>query len=143
MNSCKKCNLKTCSWIALVASVIIGIIAGYVFSLGLFPHVLGVTARIALRLGVLTISFVLAGICLCGLIWTNQIRECFSGGIGCLLAGAFGTVIFSLIIMSIPLSYASTISAILVGLCSACTTLMIISLINTIRCLVCELRFRP
>lgn len=143
MNSCNKCSLKTCSWLSLLISVIIGIAAGYIFSLGLFPGIIGVTARIALRLGVLTIGFVLASLVACGLLWTNQIKECFSGDISGLVLGALGTVVVTLIILSIALSPASLVSAILVGLGAFFVTLMIISLVYLIKCLVCVLRFRP
>ncbi len=142
MNSCNRCNPRTGIWVALIASVIIGIVAGYVFSLGLLTGVISVTARIALRLAVLAIAFVLAGLVLCGFIWTSQIRECFIHGTSGLLVGGFGTIVVATILMSLSAAIGVTITAIIVGLGAFFAALMVVALINLIRCLICELRFR-
>ena len=142
MNSCKKCDLRTCNWLAIVASLFVGILVGYFFSLGLVPSILAVTARIALRLAVLTIGFVLAGLCLSALWYPNQLRACFGGGLACLLIGAFGTVVAALIILSIALSPASIFSIIIVGLGAFFLALMIISLVYLIKCLICVVSVR-
>jgi len=142
MNSCKKCIFSTCGCLAILAALLIGAAVGALFFFGLLPNILTVVARIVLRLGVLTIAFILAAQALSSLYLPNPLRDCLCSGITCLLVGAFGSVILAIAALSVALAPFSIIYAVIVGLGALFLTLMIIALIAFIRCVLCRMCMR-
>jgi len=139
MNSCKKCDFNACGCLAIIASLLIGAAVGALFYFGFLPNILAVVARIVLRLGVLTIAFVLAAQALSSLYLPNPLRDCLCGGITCLLVGAFGSVILAIAALSVALAPFNFIYAVIVGLGAVFLALMIIALIQFIRCVQCRM----
>jgi hypothetical protein len=142
MNSCKKCSLSACSCLAAVVAIIVGVAVGALFFFSLLPFIQTIVASIVLELGVWAIAFILVAQILSSLYLPNPLRDCLCSGIGCLLAGAFGSVILAIIALSVVLTPYSIISAVIVGLGALFFTLLIISLISFIRCVLCKMCMR-
>lgn len=129
------CNCRNrCALLAIVASVIIGIVAAFLQITGTItvtPVFLIVAFGIAVAaLGVLVIATALvrryAGACLCTALQT-------------LLTGILGTILLSVVLLAVGIVATSVISAILVGLTAGFFALTITGSACFVRCLAdCE-----
>lgn len=129
------CNCRNrCALLAIVASVIIGIVAAFLQITGTItvtPVFLIVAFGIAVAaLGVLVIAAALvrryASTCLCTALQT-------------LLAGILGTILLSVVLLAVGIVATSVISAILVGLTAGFFALTITGGACFVRCLAdCE-----
>lgn len=129
------CNCRNrCALLAIVASIIIGIVAAFLQITGTItvtPVFLIVAFGIAVAaLGVLVIATALvrryAGACLCTALQT-------------LLTGILGTIALSVVLLAVGIVATSVISAILVGLTAGFFALTITGSACFVRCLAdCE-----
>ena len=129
------CNCRNrCALLAIVASVIIGIVAAFLLITGTItvpPVFLIVAFGIAVAaLGVLVIATALvrryAGACLCTALQT-------------LLTGILGTILLSVVLLAVGIVATSVVSAILVGLTAGFFALTITGSACFVRCLAdCE-----
>jgi hypothetical protein len=143
MNSCnKKCNFNSCSCLAIAAALLIGAAVGALFYFGFLPGIVPDVAQIAIRLGILTIAYILLAQLFSSLYLPNPVRDCLCCGIAPRLVGAFGTVILGIAILSVALTPGNLIFAALVGLGAAFLALLIIALISFINCVLCRMCLR-
>lgn len=86
MNSCnKKCNFNSCSCLAIAAALLIGAAVGALFYFGFLPGIVPDVAQIAIRLGILTIAYILLAQLFSSLYLPNPVRDCLCCGIAPLL----------------------------------------------------------
>jgi len=140
--SCKKCDFSALSCLAIAAALLIGAAVGALYYFGFLPLIVPDVARIVLRLGVLTIGYVLIALLFSSLSMHNPVRDCLCSGIAPLLAGAVGSIVLAIAVLSVALTPGNVIFAILVGLGAAFFTLMIIALIVFISCVLCRMCMR-
>jgi len=141
-NNNKCCNFNTWGCLAIAAALLLGAAVGALFYFGFLPGIVPDVARIALRLGVLAIAYVLIAQLFSSLYLPNPLRDCLCCGIAPLLVGAFGTVVLAIALLSVALVPGNLIFAVLVGLGAAFFTLLIIALIAFINCVLCRLCMR-
>lgn len=126
------CNCKRdCTLLAVIASIIIGIIAAFLQITGVItvtPAFLWVVLGIAVvYLAVLLVSIALARISTC--------RPCLCNAIHTVLTGILGTILFSVVLLGVGVTATSVVSAILVGLLLALLTLTFAGTACLIQCL--------
>ncbi len=138
MNSSGKCFNITWCCIGIFISLIVGIIIGVLFAFHVFTSLI-TAVWILLGIAVLTLIFVELALIFGALSFTNPLNECLRRGIRCLLIGIIGTIIIAIILLSITLTISIPV-IILVGLLAFFFTLMIISLIALIRCIIVSMR---
>ena len=128
MNNCS-CR-QNCMGIAVLASIVIGIIAGFLTSSGILtvavPLLWALFAIGAVSLGTLLVLTVLSG--------ARSLR-CICNALLLLLTGILGTLLVSVILLVIDIAAASTIGAIITGLLFLFFTLLITSSACLIRCI--------
>ncbi len=128
MNNCS-CR-QNCMGIAVLASIVIGIIAGFLTSSGILtvalPFLWALFAIGAVSLGTLLVLTVLSG--------ARSLR-CICNALLLLLTGILGTLLVSVILLVIDIAAASTIGAIITGLLFLFFTLLITSSACLIRCI--------
>lgn len=121
-------NRRGCTTIAIIASVIIGIVAAF----------LRITAVITVTPAFLWVVFGIAVAYLAVLLGTMAItrrsgyRSCLCTTLAVLLAGILGTILFSILLLAITFAATSIIGAIIVGLLLLSFSLII----STTACLV-------
>ena len=132
------CGFSPCLSIAFPVSLVVGILVAILFTFGLIPGITTAT-WIVFGLGVLGLVFVLIAVLLLGCNRCFVLLKCLEKLLPCLLAGIFGTIILSLVALSIVLSI-GIFTIILVGLLAFFFSLLIVSLILLIQCVI-ENRF--
>ena len=143
MNCNKKCcNFSACSCLAIAAALLLGAAIGALYYFGYLPLIVPDVARIVLRLGVLTVAYVLIAQLLSSLYLPNPVRDCLCCGIAPLLVGAFGSIVFAIAVLAVALTPGNLIFAVLVGLGAAFFVLMIIALVSFINCVLCRMCMR-
>lgn len=120
-----------CSVLAIVASVILGVVTAFLQITGTItvtPVFLLVALGIAVvALGVLVVAFALAR--------RDVLSECVCTTLEVLLTGILGTILFSVVLLAVGIVATSVICAILVGLVAGFFALTIAEAACLIRCL--------
>jgi len=133
-----KYNSTACGFIGVLTSIAIGVIIGILFALGFIPNI--VTAVwIAFGLAVLTLVILVIAVFLAVYTESKILSKCLKRHISCLMAGILGTLISALAALSIVLNPAFISVVILVGIGAFFTSLMIISLVLFVLCIVDKL----
>ncbi len=130
--TCINCGQRTCcTTLAVVASLIIGIITAFLrFSaiITLTPAFLWVVFGIAIvYLGITAVVSAIAG--------SSGIRNCVCQTLTSLVLGVLGTILFSLILLGVTFAATSVIGAIFSGLLLGFFSLFITSSACIIKCL--------
>ncbi len=124
------CDCKSdCTTLGVIASVIIGIIAG----------ILRFTAVITVTPAFLWVTLGIAVVYLAILLFTSVRREtggrhCLCGSLKALLFGILGTILFSVILLAIPFAATSVLGAIITGLLLTFLSLIFTSTVCQVRC---------
>jgi len=125
------CNKLSCTTAALIAGVIIGVVAAF----------LQVTAVITVTAAFLWVVFGIAVVFL-GALAVTAPRTTDAESCGCvcstlngILAGALGTILFSVVLLAVGITATSILSAVLVGLLLFFFTLLLGSMACLTRCL--------
>ena len=130
MNACSCKNTCECSFVAVVVSFIVGIVAAF----------LNFSATIAVPSFVLWIFFGVALIFLALALFSahfvcgKEIKGCICSTLKAFFAGIFGTVLFALILVLVDLA-AGLLASVITGLLFAAFALTITSAACLIRCL--------
>lgn len=128
-NNC--CFRWSCSTIAVIAGVILGVLAAFLQITGVItvtPAFLWVTLGIAVGyLAILLASAAFTRSC--------NICSCRCGVLNILLAGILGTILFAVILLAVGIVATSVVSAILVGLLVLFLTLTLAASACFVRCL--------
>jgi len=130
------CNCRiSCPLIAIVASIIIGIITAFLritAVITLTPAFLWVVFGIAIAYLAITLLSASS-------VQNNCTRICICPILSVLLTGVLGTVLFSVILLAITFAATSIVGAIITGLLLAFFTLILTSTACLVKCLVdCE-----
>lgn len=129
------CCKTSCTLLAIVASVVLGIVAAFLQIAAVItvtPVFLWVALGIAVvYLGILLTSATLSRRTLC--------RPCVEGSVTTTLVGILGAILFSAVLLAVGITATSVVSAILVGLLAGFLTLVFTGSACLIRCLTeCE-----
>lgn len=117
--------------ILVIISVIIGILVGIAFGTGIIT---GIIAALWTVLGIAILAILtLLGIAIFG---RRDAEECLCRNGNCLLFGAIGTVIFSIVTLALTVSAIAT--AVLVGITAFFAILTILAFAKLIACLINE-----
>ncbi len=131
MASCD-CNSKlSCTFIGLIASIIIGVVAAVLN----FTAVITVTpAFLWVLLGIAVVYLATALVGTAHSCTDNRSRPCICSALSALLTGILGTVLFSVILLGIEFAATSVLGAIFVGALLFSFTLTITSTACLVKC---------
>lgn len=124
-----------CGAIGTVLGIISGVIVAVLFSLGLTPLIIA-GIWVAFGIAALTLIYIIALAVRDACNNCCTLKKCLSGDLKCLLAGTFGTILATLILVSVSLEISSIIVTIIVGIATFFLIFLIASLISFIKCLV-------
>lgn len=131
MASCNCCTRRSCTALAVIASVAVGVIAAFLqFSavITVTPAFLWVTLGVAIGyLGVTLLSTALAR--------REAATPCCCTAIAAQLFGILGTVLFSIILLAVTFAATSVIGAIFVGVLLFFFALTVTSTACVVKCL--------
>lgn len=134
----KRCWFTGCGFLGVFISIIVGAAVGVLFAFSLIPFITTVV-WIAFGLGVLTLIFLITGVFLSATSRSETLIKCTKRNTPCLLAGIFGTIITSIVALSIVLTPALILVITFVAILAFFVSLMFIALIGYILCITCEL----
>lgn len=131
MASCD-CNCKLgCTFIGLIASIIIGIIAAVLN----FTAVITVTpAFLWVLFGIAVVYLALALVGTAHARTDNRSRPCICSALSALLTGILGTVLFSVILLGVEFAATSVLGAIFVGVLLFFFSLTVTSTACLVKC---------
>lgn len=122
------CNRDCDCVLGVIISLFLGVIIGVLFYFSLIPTI---TTALWIAFGLAALALVLiVGISIFGT------PKCVCGNGKCLLAGIIGTLVTATISLSLTLTATSVIYAIIVGLTGFFFSLLLISFIYLISCLI-------
>jgi hypothetical protein len=132
---CSCCCRWSCAAVALVVSVILGVVAAFLQFAGVIAvaaALLGVAFAVAVGyLAVLLVAAVL--------LRRRETERCLCGALGTALAGSLGTALFSVVLLVVDVAATSAIGAILVGLLVLFATLLLTGTACLVQCIAgCE-----
>lgn len=112
MQNCNYCYRCSCTAVAVVAAIVLGIVAAFLQITGV------ITVTAAFLWVVLGIAVVYLGVLvITGALAREERRQsCLCDSLNALLVGILGTVLFSLILLAVGIVATSVVSAILVGI---------------------------
>ena len=132
------CNRDNGCLLATVVSIFLGVIIGVLFFFEFIPAIL-VGTWIAFGVAVLS----LIGITAIAVAENKKGERCMCEYGGCLLAGIIGTIVSTLIALAVGLTAGVVLSAIIVAVLGFFFSLLIITVVLFIRCLIdANCRFR-
>lgn len=99
-NSCRR---SACSTWGIIISVIFAAAVGILYGMGNVPNI-ETSVWIAFGLGVLTLVFEFVGVDLASINPETSLYKCLYNEINCLLVGSVGTIVSSLVLLSITLT---------------------------------------
>lgn len=134
----EKCSFNACSCTGILISIVIGAIFGLLYAFGLLPGIV-VAAWIAFGLAVLAITGLVAGVFVAAVHPVSPLSKCLCKNTTCLLAGIIGTILTTLVLLSVALSPGFLAVIILVAIAAFFFTLMTIGIIKFIQCIVHKL----
>ena len=115
--------------ITIIISLLLGVIAGILFFLGILTEIT-VSLIIAIILALIIGTFLFV------LIIIPRYNECVRNASCCVLIGLIGTLLTSLITLSIDITMISVAVAILIGLAIFFASLMIIKFFGLLNCII-------
>ena len=123
MQNCNCCYKCSCTAVAIVAAILLGIVAAFLQITGV------ITVTAAFLWVVLGIAVVYLGVLvITGAVARDESRlRCLCDSLNTLLVGILGTVLFSLVLLAVGIVATSVVSAILVGLLVAFFFLIILA----------------
>ncbi len=129
------CCKTSCTLIAIIASVVVGIVAAFL-QIAAVITVAPVFLWVALGIAVVYLGILLTTTTLTR---RTQCRPCQRRSVATVLAGILGTILFSVVLLAVGITATSVISAILIGLLAGFLTLTFTGTACLIRCLAdCE-----
>jgi hypothetical protein len=135
--SCDKKGFDACGSIGLVVSIVFGALIGVLFNLGLIPFIV-TTVWIVFGLAVLALILLVWGVYLASVSPPGVLRICVDRKGLCLLAGIIGTLIFSIVALSITLTTTILIT-IIIAILAFFFALMLLAIIALLRCIIVNL----
>lgn len=118
-----------CNYIGSIAfSILVGIIIGAIFFLGLIP---GITTVIAIVLGLAVLNFILFFI---NFVFGENNEKCRCRFGNSIVVGIIGTIALSIIALGITLTTGSVLVAILIGVLAFFVTFMLINILLYLLC---------
>ena len=127
MNCCQ-CKFN-CSGIAVIASIIVGVIAAFLtFSGNIAISTYLLWAFFGIGLSFLALTLTVMG------LKDYDCTECICPPLATMLAGVFGTIAMSLVLLLVDVAVATVVGAILYGLLFLFFTLLITSVACIIKC---------
>ena len=135
--SCDNKLCSGCGCLGVVISAIFGIIAGVLFAFGFIPFVL-TTAWIVLGLAVLTLLILVGTVIAVNARECSDLSKCLCKNGACLLTGVVGTILTSIVSLSVVLDVASVPVIVLVAVVAFFFALMLIGLTSLLACFLCE-----
>lgn len=136
--SCNKCFNATCACIGVLVSVIIGAIVGVLYAFNNIPFIT-TAAWIAFGLGAFSLIVLIAGVYLSAVTAAYALSKCLCKNITFLLISIIGTIVLSLIILVAPLNILFLSNILLVAFAGLFLSLLIVSLVCFIICIVQKL----
>lgn len=131
LSSCRPC----CSTAGILLGIISGIIVAILFSLGLTPLILnGIWVAFSIGAAALVYVAVLAAVGSCSSC--SALRGSLIKNLRCLLAGIFGTILTSIVLVSVALEISSIIISVLVGILTFFLIFLVASLISFLKSLI-------
>ena len=126
------CNCRCrCNLIALIASLLIGVIAAFLQITG----VLAVSTTVLWTALIIAVAYLAVLILSMALMGRKEACACLCTNLRALVAGALGAILFALVLLLIDVAAASVIGAILVGLLLFFFALLFASSACLIKCL--------
>lgn len=135
--SCNR-NFDACGSIGILISIVFGALIAVLFNLGLITF-LTTAVWIVFGLSVLALVLLVWGAYLSAVSIPGVLRFCISRNGLCLLAATIGTLIASIVALSIVLTPASILITIFIAVFAFFFALMIIALIALLRCIIVNL----
>ena len=134
-NNNTECRCNGCTS-GIIAGLIFGVITAVLFSLGITELILN-GIWVALGFAGLSLIYImaLAAISSFGENF-SVLRQCLIRNIRCLIVSIFGSIISSVVLVSVTLNIASMITTIIVGALAFFFMLLIFSIISIIKCLI-------
>ena len=129
-NSCSRCGGS-----GLLLGIISGIVVAVLFSLGFIPLILN-GIWIAFGIGAAALVYVAVLAAVGSFSPSSALRECLIRNLKCLLADIFGTILASIVLLSIVVEVASIFVTVFVGILTFFLIFLIVSLISFSNCLV-------
>ncbi len=124
-----------CNIFAVIVSIIIGLITGFVFSIGLIPGAI-LFIIIALVFSVFSVGTVLFSAFVANVgKYTNSFYKCVCSYGKCVLIGAIGTFISTTVTITIGILI-PILSAILVGISTVFFVFLVINVFSMIYCII-------
>lgn len=141
MNCCeRKCNCgPTCS-LAVIVGLLFGAIIGVLFALDFIPNII-LAVWIVLALGVLALALLFVSALTSGVVMCGVLIKCLRQHTTCLLTGIIGTIISTIILISVVLDPALLLVQIFIAIAAFFFVFMLTELIFFIYCLACENRY--
>lgn len=131
MNLCDCKNNRDCTLVAVVASVIIGVIAAFLnFSMTIAIPAFVYWIFFGVALVFLALSFLVAPF-----VDSKESKGCLCSALNTFLIGVFGTVLLSLVLVLVDIAAAGLLASVLIGLLFASLALTITSVACLIKCL--------
>lgn len=137
MNRCCKSCLTPSTCIGVLISIVVAIIVGVLFALNNIP-LITTAAWIAFGLSVLSLIFLILGAFISALTLPNSLSMCLCKHVVGLLVGIIGTLVFTIIALSIVLCPLVISNVIIVALGTLFFTFLLIELISFIVCIICK-----
>lgn len=131
------CN-NNCMFFGIIISIIIGAVVGVLFALGLIPFI-GTVAWIFFGISLLILTLYIWGLVIGVINCPNAITKCLDCNSIMLITGIIGTLITSIIAISISLIPALIVVIAIVAIMTFFFSIMIISLICYLLCVVDKL----
>lgn len=136
--SCNKCNFSACSCISILIAVLFGVAIGILFFFDLIPAAI-VTTWIAFGVAIFALAVLIIGVLFAAASSSGALIRCLCSNAVCLLVGIIGTLITTIIALSIDLATGVVGIALLFGVGAFFFLLTVIALIALILCIVCRL----
>lgn len=122
---------RDCTLVAVVASLILGIVAAF---LQITAVITVAPVFLWVALGV-AVVYLAALVVTTGLARATECRLCLCNAVNTVLTGILGTILFAVVLLAVGITATSVISAILVGLLTAFLSLIFTGSACLVKCL--------
>lgn len=126
------------SFIAVTIGIVFGAVIGILFAFIPIPF-MGTAIWIAFGLGVLALVALIIEIFIAGVTAPNVSSKCLHKGTGLLLVGAIGTIISSIVALSITLTPTLIAVITIIAIVAFFFALMVVALISVLLCIASRL----
>ena len=126
--------------IAAIVGLVFGALIGILFAFDLIPNIV-VSVWIAFGLGVLALVMLFAAALTSSVVMCGTLGRCLRKNAVCLLVGIIGTIVFTVILLSIVINPILLSAQVLVAIAAFFFVFMLSALVAFILCLINENRY--